>query len=160
MSQDVPIVYTENKLSTEFINDELYPLFHASVETIPFLTTDTRREIIRTWSEMCPNIREINLRQCLNRMERSYYENMEIMDREGIRNRILEQQQYMNGMIMTSKISDDKKARAIVESNKLVASVAQLSDMAPQIEIKIETNAPSDLSIRMNRAAKGSEEEI
>lgn len=146
------ITLPDTRLTPVIADEYLYPVFYDSVSSSPFLTSDIRNGIITKWQSMLPNIRPINLKVCLSKMERSYFENLEVIDRAGLRNRILEQQSALNEMAIVSDMPVDKKIRAITESNKLSANVAGLSEMPPQIEIVINTNAPSDLAMRMNKS--------
>lgn len=150
------IVFQDLRISKDVTDNHLYPVFYDNLAMKPFLTSDLRQEIINKWRMILPNVPIINLRMQLSRMERSYFENLEVIDRNGLRNRILEQQASINEMAIQSNQSGelplDKMARVITESNKLSANVAGLSDMPPQIEVVINTNAPNDLAIRMNRS--------
>jgi hypothetical protein len=152
MSNTDLTVFNETRLNMTITDEHLYPIFHEVISQSNFLTSDLRRDIITKWAAICPNVPLINLKMHLSRVERSFFENLDTIDRNGLRSRILAQQSELNEKVMDSALSIDKKARAIVESNKLMANVAGLSDMAPQVEIQINTNAPIDLTARMNRS--------
>jgi hypothetical protein len=152
MNPEQLIPFSDKRLTTEAIDTLLYPIFYDMVSHSPFMNSNKRKEITDKWNEVAPNVTLINLRLTLSKMEKAYFENMEVIDRNGLRNRILEQQNNINEQVMLSNLPIDKKARAIVESNKLQATVAGLSDLAPSVEIVINTNAPTDLTARMNRS--------
>lgn len=145
------IRYEESRVSKDVTDKYLYPIFHSKLISYPFLTSVIRRQIIDQWQEIYPNVPEINLRVLLSTLEKKFYENVDVMDRNGLRNRIIEQQTYVNSMLIVSNEPDSKKARGISESNKVIASVGQLSNLAPSVEIKINTNINEDqLAVKMN----------
>lgn len=143
-----------DKLTKQIEDDMLYPIFFETLET-PFVTSDIRQKMIIKFQEVCPNVPAIQLKTSLARMERRHFENLEVMDRNGLRNKIIQQQGVLNEMAInhlnSGEIQLDKVARVITESNKLTANVAGLSELPPSVEIVIQTNAPSDLALRMNK---------
>jgi hypothetical protein len=143
---------TENRISMEERDMLLYPIYFDAVQSSPFLTSDQRASIINKWKELKPEVNTNALRVQLQRMEKAHWENLELVNREGLRSKILSENEALKEMVIKSPVPADRKANSIVLINKLSANVGQLESLAPTVEIKINTNVnEDDLSIKMNQ---------
>lgn len=142
----------DQRISKQETDELLYPIFFEAVNSNPFLTSDIRKDIITQWQALKPNVAVKALKMQLLRLEKAHWENLELINREGLRNKILLENEALKEIVINSSVSADKKANSIVLINKLSANVGQLENLAPTVEIRINTSVnEDDLSIRMNK---------
>lgn len=142
---------TKNNLTLELIDKHLFPIYLEAIQENSFLSTTTRNQIISRWEEIFPNVTKKELKIRLALMENNFWESQEVIKREGLKNKILgENEQMKLDLYYDQSVSIDKRYRVINEINKTTAMISQLTELPPSIEIKIETSAPQDLTMRMN----------
>jgi hypothetical protein len=154
MSEEIIIIpLPDTRITKQIGNEVLYPIMYESLLANPFLTTSLRKGIIDKWQEILPSVSRHNLHIYLSRMETAYWENYQIINREGLRNKIIQEGEYMKELLINNTSEPaTKNLRVINEINKTSASVGQLSELAPSIEIKINTSTDENsLTIKMNQ---------